>query len=124
MIFSGVDGFVFVVDSRMERLLANRETLKRARFILREEGYILSELPHVLQFNKRDEKMVLSSEVLSKILNPYEAPEQEAIASKSQGVLETLNLMTRQIVDRIFPGYSVTSGFQGNEKPRHTEAQP
>lgn len=109
MMMSGVDGFVFVVDSRLERLLANKEAFRLARSVFRDEGYLMSELPHVVQFNKRDENHRISSEALSKEFNLFDAPEQEAIANSSQGTMETLNLITRQIVDKVVPGYSLAT---------------
>lgn len=107
-IMSGVDGFVFIVDSSMERLIANKDCLKLARFYFREEGYLISELPHVVQFNKRDEKNLISSEALSKEFNLFDAPEIEAVATQGQGTMETLEIITRQLVDKIVPGYSLT----------------
>jgi signal recognition particle receptor subunit beta len=121
IIMGGVDGFVFIVDSTMERLIANRECLKLARFYFREEGYLLSELLHVIQFNKRDEKNLISSEALSKEFNLFDAPEIEAVATHSQGTMETLNLITRQIVDRVVPGYSLS--IPPLESTENTEAR-
>ncbi len=106
ILLTEVDGFVFVADSRLERLLDNRESLELAHFFFKEEGYLLSELPHVIQFNKRDEKMTIPLSIMSRELNPRFAPEMESVALHSQGTLETLNLITRQIVDRLVPGYS------------------
>jgi signal recognition particle receptor subunit beta len=112
IIFTGVDGFVFVVDSRLERFMENRRSLNTAHEFLKEEGYDLSELPHVVQFNKQDESKIIPLAVLSREFNPFEVPEKEAVATQAQGTLETLNLISRQIIDRLVPGYSLFNPVQ------------
>ncbi len=106
MIFSSVDAFVFIIDSRVERFIANRVAYEQTRFIFQEEGYSLEGFPQVLQFNKRDEKEIFSSDILSKAFNAYESAEHEAVATKTEGTIETLNLITRKIIDQIIPSYS------------------
>lgn len=119
-IFTGLDGFVFVIDSCIDRLVANMDILKLLRFYLKEEGYLPAEVPHVLQFNKRDEKSILPSSTLTKTFNSFEAPEQEAVASHSKGTVETLNLIGRQLIDRVIPGFSYRP-IESSEGPKYTE---
>ena len=54
LILKGVDGVVFVADSQNERMDANLESLDNLQDNLQSQGYDLTNLPYVLQFNKRD----------------------------------------------------------------------
>lgn len=90
VILKGVDGFVFVADSRVESLADNAEYLKRCRKILIDEGFNIAELPRVIQYNKRDLPGIVSIDILRQELNPSGAPDFEAVANKGQGVIETL----------------------------------
>jgi signal recognition particle receptor subunit beta len=90
VILKGVDGFVFVADSRIESLSDNIENLRQCRKILLDEGYNVSELPRVVQYNKRDMPNILPVDILRQELNPTGAPDFEAIATTGQGVIETL----------------------------------
>ena len=106
MIFTNLDACVFVIDSRMEQLLDNRDLMVLAKDRLKEEGYKLAEMPHIFQFNRRDDRTAISSNVLSMEFNRWEAPEQDAVANQGQGVLETLQTLLRRVLDRQFPDYS------------------
>src|ERR1700730_14439970 len=54
LILKGVDGVVFVADSQEERMEANIESIRNLDKNLKEQGYDISAIPYVLQFNKRD----------------------------------------------------------------------
>lgn len=101
VILKGIDGFVFVADSRVECLADNAMYLQKCRKILLDEGFNIAELPRVIQYNKRDMPGAIEIEILRQELNPSKAPEFEAVATKGQGVIETLeglaHLMTRNL---------------------------
>lgn len=101
VVFTGVDGFVFVADSRIISLGENIENLSMLHSLFTEEGYVVSEMPHVVQFNKRDEKDIAPLDLLSRELNPFDAPEKEAVATLSRGTLETLSVLTKQILQKL-----------------------
>ena len=61
VILKGVDGVVFVADSDPDRFEANLESLDTLNENLKEHGYRLSEMPHVLQYNKRDLDQVVDT---------------------------------------------------------------
>ena len=103
VLLKGVDGFVFVVDSRLERLAANIECYRSVDRLFREEGYDLGELPRVVQYNKRDLSGLVPLDVLREELNPFGGAEQEAIASESVGTMETLQVMAKQILVSLAP---------------------
>lgn len=101
VILKGVDGFVFVADSRIECLADNVEYLQKCRKVLLDEGFNITDLPRVIQYNKRDLPDIMPIEILSQELNPTRSPEFESVATKGQGVIETLEglaqLMTKNL---------------------------
>lgn len=101
VIVRGVDGFVFVADSRIEMLEDNIDNLKAALKFFREEGYNPFDLSRVLQYNKQDLSQLVPREVLSKELNPSNYPELEAVASQSIGTMETLTMITKQVLKKL-----------------------
>src|SRR5450432_291440 len=54
LVLTGADGLVFVADSQAGRMDSNLESLENLRDNLEELGRSLSDVPHVLQYNKRD----------------------------------------------------------------------
>jgi len=104
VVLRGVDAVVFVADSQHELLRANRESWENLKDNLALQGLSLTELPHVLQYNKRDLQGVLSIEELDELLNEFNAPFFEAVATTGVGVEETLQgvvkLVARSLRDR------------------------
>jgi len=98
LILKGVDGVVFVADSQKDRLDANVESYENLKINLKEQGYDLESLPHVVQYNKRDLPNISSVEDLKKLLNPGDAPDFEAIAMQGKGVFESLKAVAKQVL--------------------------
>ena len=91
LVLKGVDGIVFVADSQTPMLDANRESLRNLHDNLAEIGLKLSDIPIVLQYNKRDLSNILSPEDLHAALNPEGTLDWfEASARNGTGVFETL----------------------------------
>src|SRR5450631_1838967 len=68
LILKGVDGVVFVADSQVERMEANLESVDKHRVNLAEQGYDLSKVPYVVQYNKRGLPNVVSLEELRSMI--------------------------------------------------------
>jgi signal recognition particle receptor subunit beta len=99
LILKGVDGVVFVADSQEERFEANLESLDNLKANLREQGYDISKVPWVLQYNKRDLPNVVPVEELQRELNPDgKALEFEASAATGKGVFETLKALAKLVL--------------------------
>lgn len=98
LILRGVDGMVFVADSQAMRLDANIISLENLEENLAEQGQTLAEIPHVIQYNKRDLPELSSVEELRAALNPRGVPEFEAAASSGHGVFETLKAVSRLVL--------------------------
>jgi signal recognition particle receptor subunit beta len=98
LVLTGADGVVFVADSQRERQDANVESLQNLEANLEEQDRKLADIPHVLQFNKRDLANVLPVEDLHTQLNAYRAPGFESAAQKGIGVLEPLDELVRLVL--------------------------
>jgi signal recognition particle receptor subunit beta len=94
----GVDGVVFVADSQVERIDANIESFENLKVNLREQGYDLSQIPYVVQYNKRDLENVSTMEELRSSLNPNGIPDYEAVATSGAGVFETLKAIAKLVL--------------------------
>ncbi len=101
LVFRGVDGIVFVADSRMDRVDANLEAQRDLHENLGIYQPNLHELPYVLQLNKRDLSETLDVDSLTNLLRMNGEPVYQAIAMENQGVQETLKEITRQIMFRL-----------------------
>ncbi|MEK6673159.1 MAG: GTPase domain-containing protein [Nitrospirota bacterium] len=98
LILKGVDGIVFVVDSQIERIDANIESLEDLRFNLSEQGYNLDKLPFTIQYNKRDLQNIAPLEELNAILNPDTIPWFEGVALTGVGVFDTLKSVAKGVL--------------------------
>ena len=98
LILKGVDGVIFVADSQEARMDANIESVDNLKENLRARGYDLTNIPYVLQLNKRDLPGVVSVENMVKELQVKGEPIFEACAVSGVGVFETLKAVARQVL--------------------------
>lgn len=103
-ILKGVDGIVFVVDSQAERMEANIESFESLEKSLEKQGYDFNKLPLVLQYNKRDMNGIVSLHELEATFNPRKRPFFEAVASRGQGVMETLQTVSQLVIRELKGG--------------------
>jgi len=99
LVLKGADGVVFVADSQIERSDANLESLDNLKDNLREMDRSLSEIPFVVQYNKRDLPNAAPVEELREALNPTKVPDYEACARTGQGVLDTLKGVAKLVLN-------------------------
>lgn len=95
LVLKGVDGIVFVADSQVPMLDANKESLQNLSDNLKELGLHLEDIPMVFQWNKRDLKNIVPVEVLEAELNPKGHLSFQTIAQDGTGVFETLRGITK-----------------------------
>ena len=98
LILKGVDGVVFVADSQAARMEANLESLRNLELNLKDQGYDLSQVPYVLQFNKRDLPTATPFDDMKQQLHFKGEPILEAVAAKGNGVFETLKTIARMVL--------------------------
>ena len=70
LILKGVDGVVFVADSQIDRMEANQESMQNLYDNMAEYGYDLTQMPFVIQYNKRDLPTAAPITELQAALNP------------------------------------------------------
>jgi len=99
LVLTGADGVVLVYDSQSARADANLETLDNLRDNLAAHGRSVSEMPHVVQYNKRDLFDVVPIEELERQLNRAGAPSFATTATTGEGVYESLEAITRAVLD-------------------------
>ncbi|MGC4088819.1 MAG: GTPase domain-containing protein [Polyangiaceae bacterium] len=99
LVLTGADAVVAVYDSQRARMDANLESFENLKENLRAHGKSLDEVPHVIQYNKRDLYDVLPMEELDRQLNPVNAPSFATTATSGEGVYESLEAITRAALD-------------------------
>jgi signal recognition particle receptor subunit beta len=116
LVLKGVDGVVFVADSQQEMLGPNVESFKNLEENLKGHGLTLADVPHVIQFNKRDLPKLATIEEINSTVNKYNAPFYESVATTGIGVKDTLNAITKLVLLNLTKKY-------GASKPA-AETQP
>jgi len=99
LVLTGADAIVLVYDSQAARVDANLETLDNLRDNLAAHGRSVNEMPHVVQYNKRDLFDVVPIEELERQLNPAGAPSFATTATTGEGVYESLEAITRAVLE-------------------------
>ena len=98
LVLQGVDGVVFVAESRTHRLEENVESMQEMRENLRELGYDPSAVPLVLQCNKRDLPDIVPVSLLHQRLGLNGVPCFESVAIQGIGVFDTLKAIINLVV--------------------------
>jgi len=93
-----VDGVVFVVDSRPERVDANIASFEELRRALRAYGRQIEDVPLVVQYNKRDLADPYVLEDLHRKLDVKGAVVFEATSTDGTGVLQTLSTISKRVI--------------------------
>lgn len=117
VVLRGVDGVVFVADSQKEMLSANLTSYANLKENLLLQGLALADMPHVVQYNKRDLKDILQVEELNEAINEGNAPFFEAVATVGIGVEETLQgvvrLVARSLRERFKLPFDAAAAHEG-----------
>ena len=102
LVLRGVDGIVFVADSQYEKMAENVESFQNLEDNLRSLKLNLADIPYVLQYNKRDLQNVAPVEYMEFLLNNREVqvPSFASVGHKCEGVFETLNMITRMLLNK------------------------
>jgi signal recognition particle receptor subunit beta len=102
LVLRGVDGIVFVADSQYDKMEENVKSFENLEENLRSLNLKLDDIPFVLQYNKRDMPNAAPLEFMDYLLNNREeqVPAFPACAHKCEGVFETLNMITRLLLQK------------------------
>jgi mutual gliding-motility protein MglA len=100
LILEGADGVVFVADSQVDRLEENIASFRMLQESLDRFGVQWNLHPLVLQYNKRDLPDVLALGTLEQELNLNGIPTFEAVATSGVGVMETIRVASRRVIEK------------------------
>jgi signal recognition particle receptor subunit beta len=102
LVLRGVDGIVFVADSQYDKMEENVKSFENLEENLRSLNLKIDDIPFVLQYNKRDMPHAAPIEFMDYLLNNREeqVPAFPACAHKCEGVFETLNMITRLLLQK------------------------
>ncbi len=103
LVLRGVDGVVFVADSQWQKMRENVESFRNLQDNLAEYDYSLDDIPHVLQYNKRDLDDKSPVEYLDYLLNrrPLRVAAFESVATQGTGVFDTLNRIAKLVLHKL-----------------------
>jgi signal recognition particle receptor subunit beta len=101
MVLRDVDGLVFVADSSIQRLAANRQAINNMWQQLEELGRSPQMMPFVLQCNKQDLADAVQPRMLSRFLGVATADVFAAAAMQGTGIIETLKGVISHVVGRL-----------------------
>lgn len=101
IVLEGVDGIIFVADSSASRREANRESWQNLKDNLREYGLDVTDMPLVIQFNKRDVPDAMPVEEMKAELNELGVPTFPAVAVTGEGVMATLRKLASLVLQRL-----------------------
>lgn len=101
LVLKGADGVVFVADSQWDKMAENVESFNNLTENLSLQGDSIDTIPYVLQYNKQDLPTAAPVNYLEFLLNNRGArrPSLSASAKTGDGVLETLNLVSRLVLN-------------------------
>ncbi len=101
-VLSGVDGVVFVADGSAGRESENIASLRELEGIMTDlSSASPPSVPVVIQINKLDLDQLASKDAFLQALNPQGLPLILASAVNQQGVVETLQVVAREVVKRV-----------------------
>ena len=102
LVLRGVDGIVFVADSQYEKMPENVESFQNLVDNLASLKLNIADIPYILQYNKRDLPNAAPVEYMEYLLNNSEVqvPSFTATAHKCEGVFESLNMITRLLLQK------------------------
>ncbi len=124
MVLKGADCIVFVADSQEAMIDANLESMENLRQNLEANELDATEIPLVLQYNKRDLPNALPIEILNERMNPRNVPFFEAVAIKGQGVEETLKGVTQLVFRSLATRYGGADAAAAAKAPAPQSAPP
>ncbi|MGE0175188.1 MAG: gliding-motility protein MglA [Oligoflexales bacterium] len=100
-IMRGIDGYVFVADSRMEMVAENIREYESVRRALAEQVPNAASLPSVFQLNKCDLINDKHIGVLKEEIGSFFSGTCEAVASKGFGTAETLAMVSKKVLEQL-----------------------
>jgi small GTP-binding protein len=101
LVLKDIDGLIFVADSSVKRLAANRLAMQDMWRQLRELNRSPKDIPFVLQCNKQDLPDAVDPALLGRFLGVNGSPNFPAVALKGEGTVETLKTLINAVIANI-----------------------
>ena len=101
LVLKDVDGLVFVADSSIKRLAANRQAIQDMWQQLKGLSRSPEDIPFVLQCNKQDLSDAVPPHLMSRFLAIPDTPTFPAVALSGEGTTETLKHLIGQVISRL-----------------------
>lgn len=101
LVLQGVDGVIFVATSDPDLMEENIESYENLIENLTEYGKDIADLPHVIQYNKRDLPNAMAVEDIDRVMNRFGVPTFEAVANTGEGVFPTLKTLAGMVLESI-----------------------
>ena len=89
LVLQGADGVAFIADSQVGEVENNAASYLDLKANLQELGRSMSDMPLVIQFNKRDLSDIRSDEELRELARRGREPVYKASAVRGEGVMES-----------------------------------
>jgi len=109
LVLKGSDGVVFVADSHPGAMDGNVESLQNLEENLKRQSIRITEVPLVLQYNKRDLQGAVPVEEMNMALNKMGARSFESVATTGIGVEQTLNGIAQIVLAHLAKKYGLES---------------
>lgn len=107
LVLKGADGVVFVADSQDFAVDANQESFQNLEDNLKRQGIRISEIPVVIQYNKRDLPNAMAVKELEEAINRLRVPSFESVATTGLGVEQTLKGVTQLVLNHLVKKYGL-----------------
>lgn len=101
LVLKDVDGLIFVADSSVKRLAANRQAMQDMCRQLQELNRSPEMIPLVLQCNKQDKADAVDPTLLGRFLGVNGTPIFPAEAINGKGIVETLKSLVTAVLANI-----------------------
>jgi len=101
LVLQGVDGVVFVANSKWDQLQENVKCMQNMKENLHQLGYDLAHIPLLIQYNKRDLPDRVPINILADRLGCNGVAHIESVAVRGIGVFDTLKMIINTIVTRV-----------------------
>ena len=113
LVLKGADSLVFVANSALDRWEENLQSYREMTQNLALHHLDPTQMPLVLQYNKRDLPQVLEIEALDRALNSATPTSIPAVAVRGEGVLETFGPILARTVQDLANRYAILDVKEG-----------
>ncbi len=129
VVLAGADAVVFVADSQRSASSGNAYSYRDLEANLRANGLDITQMPTVVQFNKRDLPDIKALDEVRKAWEGTGIPTIPAAAAKGEGVIETLEALLQRLFRHLDQRHAFGQKFEMTEEQfmadvmRHFEEQ-